>query len=251
MVASTPDMAAPQLTLQSVTGVDVELRIAGPGSRSYAFVIDWFARMVLALAWYFLASFSYFGRFVTIGYGMATPGYKFAVVVPMVAIYFFYHPVLEIAMKGRTPGKRIAGVRIVTRNGDTPGVGALLLRNVFRLVDSLPLGYLVGLATTLFTTQHVRVGDLAAGTLLVVDQASTASFAGIAALGGTKLDPRLADLAQEVLDRWKELDESAAARLARSLIARIEPELPAQELEMLDAPALRKRLIAALTPSPP
>ena len=41
-------------------------------------------------------------------------------------------------MRGRTPGKRIAGVRLVTREGDIPGVGALLLRNVFRLLDSLP-----------------------------------------------------------------------------------------------------------------
>ncbi len=43
-------MAAPQVTLQSITGVDVELRIAGVGSRSFAFVIDWHIRAILAFA---------------------------------------------------------------------------------------------------------------------------------------------------------------------------------------------------------
>ena len=45
-------MSAPQVTLPSITGVDVELRIAGVGSRSYAFVIDWHIRLILALAWW-------------------------------------------------------------------------------------------------------------------------------------------------------------------------------------------------------
>ena len=76
-------------------------------------------------------------------------------------------------MRGRTPGKRIAGVRLVTREGDIPGAGALLLRNIFRLLDSLPVCYLVGLATVVFTEHHVRVGDLAAGTLLVMDHDSS------------------------------------------------------------------------------
>jgi hypothetical protein len=44
-------MSSPQITLQTVTGVDVELTIAGPGSRSYAFVIDWHIRLLLALQW--------------------------------------------------------------------------------------------------------------------------------------------------------------------------------------------------------
>ena len=56
-------MNAPQLNLQSITGVDVQLRIAGPGSRSCAFVIDWHFRILLALAWLLLASFAYFGQF--------------------------------------------------------------------------------------------------------------------------------------------------------------------------------------------
>src|SRR2546421_10292875 len=74
-------------------------------------------------------------------------------------------------MRGSTPGKRMAGVRIVARDGGGPSAGALLTRNVFRLVDSLPLFYGVGLITVVLTRDNLRIGDMAAGTLLVFEQA--------------------------------------------------------------------------------
>src|SRR5687767_4271649 len=146
-------MAAPQVTLQSITGVDVELRIAGAGSRSYAFVIDWHIRFVLALAWLVVGSLLYAGRIALVddAWTSLERDYLLAVLLPMAIIFFGYHPILEFAMRGSTPGKRMAGVRIVTRTGDIPGPGALLLRNVFRLIDSMPFGiYVVGLVTAMF-----------------------------------------------------------------------------------------------------
>src|SRR5690606_18924459 len=98
------------------------------------------------------------------------------VALPATAIYLLYHPVLEVAMRGRTPGKRIAGVRVVRRDGGVPGVGALLVRNVFRLVDSLPFLYCVGLTAAVLTEHSVRIGDMAAGTLLVYDDGDIAAF---------------------------------------------------------------------------
>ena len=46
---------APDLVVDSATGVQVNLRIAGPGARAYAFLIDWHIRLILALAWYIIA----------------------------------------------------------------------------------------------------------------------------------------------------------------------------------------------------
>src|ERR687898_887618 len=66
-------------------------------------------------------------------------------------------------------GSCIAGVRLVTHSGGTPLIGAYLIRNVFRLIDSFPVFYGLGLILTMLTRNHVRVGDLAAGTLLVYD----------------------------------------------------------------------------------
>lgn len=237
-------MSAPQITLQSVTGVDVELTIAGPGSRSYAFVIDWHIRVLLAVAWVAIGHVIYVGGLVALPAGVGG-GYFLAVWLPALLIYFLYHPVLEIAMRGRTPGKRMAGVRLVTREGDIPGTGALLLRNVFRLIDSAPVAYLVGLVTVIVTEQHVRIGDLAAGTLLVMDHdGNPASFAGTAAPGG--LTPQTADLIQELLERWRELDEPNRESIARTLLMRLEPNVAAEELARLDATELRSRLAAKL-----
>ncbi|HVO47719.1 MAG TPA: stage II sporulation protein M, partial [Steroidobacteraceae bacterium] len=149
------------------TGVDVRWTIAGPGARALAFLIDWGFRAILAVAWYVLGALLY-----NHDWSFSPPlnphaGWFIAVVLPAAAIYFLYHPLLETATGGRTPGKRMTGVRIVSRDGGIASFGALLIRNVFRLVDSVPVTYAVGLVTTLATREHVRIGDLAAGTLLV------------------------------------------------------------------------------------
>jgi uncharacterized RDD family membrane protein YckC len=237
-------MSSPQITLQTVTGVDVELTVAGPGSRSYAFVIDWHIRLLLALQWMLVAHLIYFGGLRMTG--DAGAGYVLWVWLPTLLIYFLYHPILEIAMRGRTPGKRIAGVRLVTREGDIPGIGPLLLRNIFRLLDSLPAAYLVGLITVVLTEHHVRVGDLAAGTLLVMDHDSSASSFASTAAAKSGLTPQAADLIQELLDRWPALDDNNRATIARTLLARVEPQMPADELARLSTNDLRARLAAKL-----
>lgn len=234
-------MNAPQVTLQSITGVDVQLQIAGAGSRSYAFVIDWHIRIVVCLAWFF-------GGTLIVAGNLAIPAtdssstYALFVMLPSMAIYFLYHPVLEIAMHGRTPGKRIAGVRLVTRSGDIPSAGALLVRNIFRLIDSLPAAYLVGLTAVIFTAQHVRIGDLAAGTLLVFDNTDQeTSFGALDAADRHGLSPQAADLIQELLDRWTALDKTRAD-IARALIARVDPMVSTDALRNETDEMLRERL---------
>ena len=162
-----------QLKIQSVTGADLEFDIAGPGGRSYAFIIDWHIRFLVATAWYLAVALFYEGpgEWFDVDEVSATT-FFYVAALPSMIIYFLYHPVLEIAMDGRTPGKRFAGVRIVTHEGQSPDVMSHLIRNAFRLVDSLPGVYMIGLVTTVFTNNSVRFGDLAAGTLLIYDPIS-------------------------------------------------------------------------------
>lgn len=229
-----------ELTIDSVTGVDVSLPIAGAGGRSYAFVIDWHVRLLGALAWWLAASFIYNRGFILVGSGGR---YFISVVLPAMLIYFLYHPVLEIAMHGRTPGKRIAGVRIVTREGATPGIGALLIRNVFRLIDSLPVFYCLGLAVALLSSQHVRIGDLAAGTLLVYDRGrKLESSAAAFAVANSSLDARLAELIDELLGRWTELTPTARMTLGQTLLRRADPAAE----EIADEAAMLARLRSLL-----
>jgi uncharacterized RDD family membrane protein YckC len=234
-----------QYTIPGLTGVDVSLPIAGPGSRSYAFVIDWHIRIVLALAWFVGAMLLEFGslRFpLQTGTRDLSP-LLLAFLAPMI-IYFFYHPVLELLMRGQSPGKRIAGVRVVTVNGGTPGVGAVLIRNIFRLIDCLPVLYFVGFATTLLSAQRVRIGDMAAGTLLVIDEHVPSKYLELDGAAGAEAEIDFAgrDLIQQILERWPSLDVDKRDAIARALLKQMPGT--AEDPEALDDMALHARLAA-------
>jgi len=213
--------SVPDLTVDSVTGIDVSLAVAGPGARSYAFLIDWHVRLILAFAWYTFGALLFNGRMSLAV--PATPSGRWFVLVlaPTAAIYFLYHYVLELAMRGRTPGKRAAGVHLVTRDGGTPGAGALLTRNVFRLIDCLPICYGVGLVAVAVTREHLRIGDMAAGTLLVYERTAAVPPAGFLTHG--KLDATGMEIVQELLARWAALEPEARAVLARRVLSRYAP----------------------------
>jgi uncharacterized RDD family membrane protein YckC len=213
--------ALPGLSVDSVTGIDVSLPVAGPGARAFAFLIDWHVRLILALAWYVLGTLLYNSRLALnapLGHERAWFG---TVVLPALVIYFLYHPLLEVLMRGRTPGKRRVGIHVVTRSGELPGAGALLIRNVFRLIDSLPVAYGVGLVLMVLTRDSVRCGDMAAGTVLVYERAVTdAELLQNAAQRVGRLDTAGAEIAADLLQRWGSLVPEARVRLTRQLLQR-------------------------------
>jgi uncharacterized RDD family membrane protein YckC len=236
-------MAAEVLTVKGLTGVDMTVRIAGPGTRSYAFLTDWMIRVLLALGWVLVA--------LLLGLlpGIAADAHLSNIlmgagVVLALLTYFLYHPVLELAMKGCTPGKRKAGARIVTVGGATPGAGALVIRNVFRLFDCLPVFYVVGLICCLLTEQRVRLGDLVAGTVLVVEDAEGAR--SLAQLGEqaqrSTLPLEALQLIHDLLERWPSMAEARRVRLARALLAKVDPGFDPQANTASDERALRARL---------
>lgn len=231
-----------QVSVQSATGVDLTLAIAGPGTRSYAFVIDWHIRVLLAGAWLLVATVALKAKLNWHSHDALLS------ILPAAIIYFLYHPIVEVMMRGCTPGKRMAGVRILSRDGRHPSTTALLLRNVFRLVDSLPATYLVGLTTCFLTRQRIRIGDMAAGTLLVVDNAEAeASLLRIERLArNSKLSLEGLELVDQILDRWESLESANRAQIARSLLARLDSREDAATLVRLSDPQLRARLQAHL-----
>lgn len=216
MRAETPDP-----TLATVEAVDIALPIAGIGSRSYAFLIDWHLRFIAAAAWFF--GVLLLGRLI--GQSARPDGDLFLVaLVPTFGLYFLYHPLLEVLQQGRTPGKRIAGIRVVARDGGPAGTGAHLARNLFRLLDSLPGMYALGLASMIATRSQSRIGDLAAGTLVIYE--SMQREAVLAVLATTSLDPQLALLIDELLERWPQLDAARSHELAGQLLTRACAEPP-------------------------
>ncbi len=223
------------LQIHSITGVDVELKIAGPGGRSFAFVVDWHIRLLLSLAWYVLGALALVGTLSAEAVPDAGSSFVYVVVIPATALFFLYHPVLEIVMQGRTPGKRMAGIRIVNQEGEVPSVGAILIRNVLRLVDSLPGVYAIGLAATVLTDQSVRIGDMAAGTLLVYEDETTADIESLVSPSLATMGLENLQLVNDVIARWDDLDPETRLSLGQRLLARLGHEQPDGEADVLVA----------------
>ena len=234
-------MAEEELIVRGLTGVDMSLRIAGPGTRSLAFLIDWQIRLLVALALILVAAVSQLLPGIPRG-----PIRVVWVVADVLALltYFLYHPVLEVLMRGRTPGKRKAGARLVTVEGATPTAGSLLMRNLFRLIDGLPGFYMVGLGCCLFTDNRVRLGDMVAGTVLVLEEGDASkSLARLSeAMQRSALPLEALRLVQDVLDRWPELEEEQRTRLARGLLAKLDPGVSIQAEAVPSGDVLRARL---------
>jgi len=79
----------------------------------------------------------------------------------------FGYFVLTEGSSGQTLGKRALGLVVVTEDGEAVGYRAVLVRNLLRVVDALPAGFLLGAALILVTERGQRVGDLVAETVVV------------------------------------------------------------------------------------
>ena len=238
---SAADLAAPPvIAVPSATGVEARLVLAGPGARAIAFVLDWLIRSALTVAYLLLAAWAILGNLEFEVPSDSETLWYLAGLVPATAIYFLYHLVLEPLMSGRTPGKRFIGLRILTPEGLVPSTGALITRNVFRIVDSLPALYVVGLLFVMFGRRHVRLGDIAAGTVLALERAPF--LEKLAQQRGDSTESQLHDARQrgESLARRRdgEVDEALAVvddyrRAARTL--GLERAAPGPNTEYIEA----------------
>ncbi len=86
------------------------------------------------------------------------------------ALMLLYYFATEAAW-GQTVGKRLLGLTVVSADGSPAGAGAIAVRTLLRLVDTLPFLYLLGLIVMLLTERKQRIGDLAAGTVVVAARA--------------------------------------------------------------------------------
>jgi uncharacterized RDD family membrane protein YckC len=226
----TPSPSSDYLRIQSAEGMDYQLEIAGMGARSYAFLIDWHIRLLLAISWLLACGLIFYSwEDLRNVFKPDHPAYTGLVVIaPAMLIYFLYHPLLEILMAGRTPGKRMTGVRLVDLQGHTPGIGALLLRNVFRLIDSLPGFYFLGLVAVGMTGKHQRIGDLAAGLVLVYDNVDKSN--SLQQIADLTLHSHLSSddqtLLLDLLKRWDDLSAERRTQFAKQFLTKIGRSIP-------------------------
>jgi uncharacterized RDD family membrane protein YckC len=220
------------LELKTSTGIDIRLPLAGVGSRSYAFIIDWHIRVGICIIWT-LASAGILFQFDWSKISENNQSLLWTFLVPSL-VYTLYHPVVELAMRGNTPGKIKAGIACVDQDGNTPTSGAIVLRNIMRLIDSLPFMYTVGLIAMILTKQQVRIGDMVAGTRMIVNEGNNEeALTKLQTVRDAKIEPQQAELVYDLLTRWKILQKEKRRDYASALLkqASVRPALDDKSLK--------------------
>ena len=167
---SSDQLSPDQISIDTPELVSIELPLAGIGSRFIALLVDyliWGAGLVVVvvLAFLLLPALRTFNRISA----------QWAEAIVIFTLFLFnwgYFTLFEAFWNGRTPGKRVAKIRVIQRSGRSIGLVESMARNLVRYVDQLPFFYAVGVITMFVTRQHQRLGDLAAGTLVVRDRES-------------------------------------------------------------------------------
>ncbi|WP_392890979.1 RDD family protein [Pseudomonas migulae] len=140
--------------VETPEGIDLPLRPAGLMVRALAFAIDLGLRgLILGLLFIVLA---FLGK---LGAGLGS--------ILLFGVSWWYMVLFEVLNQGRSPGKHWMGLRVVQDDGTPIGWSASLLRNLLRFVDLLPFGYFLGAISCLQHPNFKRLGDLAAGTLVI------------------------------------------------------------------------------------
>jgi uncharacterized RDD family membrane protein YckC len=152
MLDTTRRVATPE-------GIELTLRLAGPVPRALAWSVDLALRLALVLLVMTLAA--PLGR---AGWGV--------VLLALFFVEWLLPAWFEARMRGQTPGKRLFGIAVLNDDGTPLRWPGALTRNLLRAVDFLPLMYGFGLVTMLLNRDFKRLGDLAAGTVVVYQSAA-------------------------------------------------------------------------------
>lgn len=163
-------------TLQAIElaeGVVIRLRVAGPVPRMFAHVLDLLIQGAGWLVVYLICMLSG----LVMGFEVAS-----GLMLLVTFLSLWWYPVFfEASRWGATPGKRVMKLRVVQPSGAPITFGQAIIRNFLRFVDGQPgVFYGFGLASCLATKRFQRLGDLAAGTVVVYDRLDTIPAAGVA-----------------------------------------------------------------------
>lgn len=201
-----------RVTVATPEGVDLDLVVAGLGSRFIASLVDSLLQLVLIIPFTMAVLVRPEDAPAIYGIGLFLVGLGYPVV-------------FDAFLGGRTPGRRVAGLRLVTTEGATVGVVPAFVRNIVRVVDFLPGAYSIGAIAVLASPRNQRLGDMAAGTLVVradpMRRRATTAVPG----AGRAVAPDPATVPVDFLpDGWARWDLTRVSaedvRVVRSFLAR-------------------------------
>jgi len=154
-----------QLSIETPELVAIDMPVAGIGSRFVALLVDYVIWLIFIIALILL--FNYVDPSLTHFSKLGEKWAEAILTLILFGLYWGYFTLFEAFWNGRTPGKRLAKIRVIQRSGRGIGLFEAMTRNLLRVIDQIPLVYAVGVITIFLTKHHQRLGDLAAGTLVV------------------------------------------------------------------------------------
>jgi uncharacterized RDD family membrane protein YckC len=256
-----------KITVQTPEYVEIEYELAGIGSRALACLVDTVVQAVLtgavvALALYLLSVTSLYG-----------PGNPLGI-LPMILLgtagtvtFIAYWIIVEMVTDGRSIGKRMAGLRVIRDDGTPISFWDSAIRNLVRLIDFLPASYFIGMISVWVSGRCKRLGDYAAGTVVVKereaqlpsaahpavsaarhDQDATGGSANSALMAKVRLlSDEHAAAARRFIQRRDELDPHARAQLANRLAQSISADLDVGLGAWADAEAFISEIVSCLS----
>lgn len=251
------------LQFETPENVSVNFSTAGLGTRFVAWFVDqifiWlFTFLLMILLVVIGASFLGIERYL----GEFDPDSNDSVMIFIGIISlvwglgsFIYFGTFELLMKGQTPGKRMSKIRVVKADGfslDAPGI---FVRNVFRIVDQIPLLWIV----PLLSAKAQRAGDMVAGTVVISDEQQELSVVRTELAERSALESefrfqpselnKLSDVdiqaMEQLLERWSRLPAEQREKLLESMTKKIVTKLSLEEPEVSSRLKFMEDLLAA------
>lgn len=253
------------VTIRTPESIAFYYELAGLGSRFLALVIDGFIQLAVSLV-LFIAGLALLKRVGAIGVFMRL-GSKNAESTAMAVgilllflIWYGYFIFFEQVWNGQTPGKRALGIRTVRDGGYPVAFIDSCIRNLTRIVEQLLGFYALSVVSMVLSSQNKRLGDYAAGTLVIRDRAFEVSDPkawlrpGAASsddrgLGIAALSPYEIALAERYSERRTTLDPDAARKAAAKIAGILRPKLGAAVASLGDDELLTKIALAQYPPS--
>lgn len=205
-------------------------RLAGPAQRGVAWLFDGFLRLLVVAALVALVgALSLTGLPGLDGIGQGV------LLLFLFVLDWFYGVVFEWWWSGQTPGKWLLQLRVVREDGAPVQLGDVVLRNLLRAADFLPVGFGLGVVVMLIDDRQRRLGDLVAGTVVVQEERGRM-------LDTVRVTPPVTEAERQSLPAAVVLDADELATLEAFLRRRrtLSPER-AEELAALYGPAVEAR----------
>ena len=223
--------ALDKLSIDTPEQVALDFSLASIGSRFLAIAVDTLIQTAATIVLVLL------GVGLVAAFGLTFAGASPWILAVLFLLYFViyqaYFAIFEAMWNGQTPGKRVVGLRVISVTGRPISPFEAILRNVVRIADQLPGIYAIGIVFVFFTERNQRLGDLAAGTVVVHERAVVADevelkFEPPAAPtyhGASKLVPEEAAVIELFLRRRDQLGDYERSRKAAQIADRIRERL--------------------------